>query len=798
MSDAKQTTQKKKTNPIVRYLGNRLGLVTQEEIGDFITRATGVPSQNRPAYRSSMIIGQSIPPDMKMQDYLKAYRGWVHACISIIAQETSNIELTLYQRKNQHEFDVIDSHQVMDLLYKVNPLYTSYQLWEATQAYLELAGESFWYLVGPAARPQEIWVLRPDWISIKDSKARLIDFYEYGPPGDRKLRIPYEQMIHFKDFNPMNMYRGFGNVRAASKEIDENEFQKDYSRQFFYNSALPAGALETDQNLNDDQYQRIRDDWEAVHRGSKKAWKIAILEAGLKWQEVGTSMKDMAFIDGRKLTRDEVLAMFRIPKPLLTFDDVNRAAAKEARAILLENVITHKMRRLCAFMSEFLLPRYGDEDLFFGYKNPVPNDRAADMQYYKTALGGAPWMTINEVREEENREPIEGGDKLLVPFSLQDSGNEKTSEQTAADKDKRFRLKNTNVRIPAYPYVKHQMDQFTKNIEVSIERFIRIIFTKKRNAEAKLKESVIHNASTIKEGEIMSSDDEREIRWRTVINRTDPREVKYKHLLTDLFNDQESRVEDIIEQGLKSAGKLGKQKIANIEDVEDLVIKDTDVFAGPLMNYIRTIIEAEGIQQIQSIIDDGIFYMQAKEVQRYLKKDGVKFIQAINDETADQLRTALAEGVRLEESIPQLKKRVTEIYEDARGYRAERIARTEVIRATNFSTEQAYIQSKVVDKKEWLTAHDERVCPWCGPMDGKQLDLGKHYYEEGDTITGTNDKGKKVRLNIGISNVDYPPLHPNCRCTLIPVIEIDKSMGQKQIAGAIVQETIKQLKDIKQ
>lgn len=781
---------KKRTNPLIRFIGNSLGLATHEEIEETVKKAIGVSTANRPELRNSMIIGQAIPPDMKMEDYLKAYTGWVFACVDVISKETADIELTLYKRKGQNTFDIVDAHPVLDLLYKVNPLYTSYLLWEATEAYMKLVGEAFWWVVGPTNNPREIWILRPDWINVKDSKAKLIDHYEYGPPGDKKINIPFEQMVHFKDFNPRNNFRGYGNVKAGAKSIDENTFQQDYSRNFFYNSALPGGALTTENNLQDEQYERIRDDWEATHRGSKKAWKVAILEAGLKWQDIGVNHKEMDFIEGRKMTRDEVLAMFRVPKPLLTFDDVNRAAAKEARAILLENVVTHEMKRITSFLNEFLLPRYGDEDLFFGYKDPVPNDQTATLARYDNALRHG-WMTRNEVRELEDLEPIDGGDKLLIPFSLQDIGAQKTPEQTQTDAYKRF-IKGINVRIPQYPYMKAQLDQFQRKIETLAENLIRTMINK-RNAEGQ----VVHKQSTFVEGIVVKSDEEREAHWRTIISRTDPREAKYKHILTDLFTDQEQRVQAEVDQGVaKKAVTTGKTKATSPVAVEDLVVRDSDIFATTTMDFIRSVIEAEGIQQIQSIVDQGIFYMQSAEVQKYLKKEGVKYVKALNEETAEQLRDTLAEGVSNQESISQLKARVTKVYDDAKGYRAERIARSEVLRATNFATEEAYKQSKVVEKKEWLTAHDERTCPWCAPMDGKAIELKEVFYEQGDTVTGTNDKGKKVYLNIGVSNISHPPLHPNCRCTLVPVISTDeKSITKKDLLRQLTNATIKELKD---
>lgn len=805
---------KKRTNPVTKFIASQLGLVTQEEVDAKVKRikpyrrpvrraaeplavipGKGIPQKNRPKQRQSMVIGQAVPPERKAEDYLAAYIGWVFRCTQIISEAAADIDLTLYTRKGQNEFDIVEAHPALDLLYKVNPLYTSYLIWEATAAYTVLTGECYWWLVGPVDNPTEIWPLRPDWVTVHDSKDKMIDHYEYGPPGDTKIKIPFEQVVPFKDFNPRNVYRGYGTVRAAAKMIDENEYQQDYSRSFYYNSALPGGALMTDQTLDDDQYDRVRDDWNAQHRGRNKAWNIAILEAGLKWQDVGITNKEMDYVVGRKLTRDEVIGMFGVPKALITSDDVNRAAAKEGRAILAENVIRPKMQRIVSFLNEFLLPRYGDDTLFFGFKDPVPNDDQLTLQRYDNALRHG-WMTRNEVREQENLQPLEGADTLLVPFSVQDIGADRTPQDKEAQKKLTMRKNIHNVRIQPYSFLNHTLDKFTVRMANAIERFLeKATVAKRKNVPS---ENPMRKVA--KEGEVVSDkEDDRVGHWKTLITRTDPREARYKHLLTELFQDQQDRVNAAIDQGItkKAAGKIGKIKTTP-DDIENLVMRDTDVFAAPLMDFVRSIIEAEGIQQIQNLVDNALFYMQTPQIQKYLKKEGVKFIAGIQEETASQLRMQLSEAIEKQEGIPQIKARVEQVYEAAKGYRAERIARSEVIRATNFSTEQAYIQSKVVAKKEWLTAKDEATCPWCIPMDGKQIDLGENYFDEGDTIIGTNDKGKKVRLKVGIADIQYPPLHPNCRCTLIPVIASDdeKSMSKKALLQKLTTATLEEINKI--
>lgn len=138
----------------------------------------------------------------------------------------------------------------------------------------------------------------------------------------------------------------------------------------------------------------------------------------------------------------------------------------------------------------------------------------------------------------------------------------------------------------------------------------------------------------------------------------------------------------------------------------------------------------------------------------------------INQETDKQLRSELAEGISSGESVTELAARIERVYGAAAGYRADRIARTETIRAENFASQEAWRQTGLVSGKEWYTAQDERVCQFCGPMNGKIVDLDSRYFDKGDEYEG--DKGGKIKLDF--DHVDGPPLHVSCRCTLLPVL----------------------------
>jgi SPP1 gp7 family putative phage head morphogenesis protein len=156
---------------------------------------------------------------------------------------------------------------------------------------------------------------------------------------------------------------------------------------------------------------------------------------------------------------------------------------------------------------------------------------------------------------------------------------------------------------------------------------------------------------------------------------------------------------------------------------------------------------------------------------------------SINEETDKQLRSELAQGLSNGESINEIRARIESVYGAAAGYRAERIARTETIKAETFSAIEAWVQSDEVAGKEWYTARDERVCSYCSPMNGKTIGLTKTFYKKGSSMTtpqldangnpvvDADGNEKLVTIKFDYEDIDGPPLHSNCRCVLLPILK---------------------------
>jgi hypothetical protein len=99
-------------------------------------------------------------------------------------------------------------------------------------------------------------------------------------------------------------------------------------------------------------------------------------------------------------------------------------------------------------------------------------------------------------------------------------------------------------------------------------------------------------------------------------------------------------------------------------------------------------------------------------------------------------------------------------------YRREMIARTELIRASNSAALMRF-QSQGIAYKEWHVVDDDRLCPYCESMDGKRFTLLEPFARVGDTVTAGEGEDATT-MKVDYMDVMGPPLHPHCRCTVLP------------------------------
>lgn len=622
--------------------------------------------------------------------FLSEYRNWVYACVNARAEDVASIQLKLMKGDEE-----VFEHPILDLINRVNPLMTKEDLFNATQSFKDLDGNAYWYLVRDGEKEdseiKEIYMLRPDKMRIVVDKTNPLQIFGYIYKIDARSEIPFKpsEILHFKNFNPTGNHpfphKGMGIVEASLWAINSDNEARQWNFNFFKKSARPDGILYQDGDgvSSPEEHKRLQEEWAETYQGSENSHKVAILSGGLKWQEIQRSQKDMDFINQRTFSRDEILALFRVPKSIIGItDDVNRANAEAAIYVFALRTIKPLMQKMVDTLNEFLIPSFGDSDLYFTFVSPVPSDRVALTNEY--SLGIDRWISRNEIRANEGLPPTENGDSLFGTFSSVPIDTVLPEKVKSAKPVKKTNKKKSLV-------------------EKSIDSFISRLPEKKEIIERTISEDV--------KTKYIST-------WKEMI------EVNaggLKKKLVKYFNAQEKEVISNLSSEFK--GLEAKEfKLKALSDV--LFDEDDAVSAGIslITPFIKDYIKQSGEQASALVGID--FDSTTVALEKFIKARAKYFAETINQTTADDILNTLKDGTDNGETLQELSQRIADVYDKAVDYRTDVIARTEVSASANEASKQAYEQAGV---KEWqwvvVNPQDED----CKINDGQIVKIGEEF-----------------------------------------------------------------------
>ena len=254
----------------------------------------------------------------------------------------------------------------------------------------------------------------------------------------------------------------------------------------------------------------------------------------------------------------------------------------------------------------------------------------------------------------------------------------------------------------------------------------------------------------------------RRARFEKLFKSLVPYEKLYKTMLAGVWAKQEK----IIIANLKKMKKawLSKDKI---DDLLYPVSQFEKELSSNALEIDLAIIDKQGkIEMAQIAATDVVFDVTNPEVQNWLKSYTPKFSKALEEISTTRLRRELIAGMGAGEGIPDLMKRVNNTYAHWNKVRSETIARSEALRASNRASIEAYKQSGVVKKKVWITHIGADTCEICRSLNNKIISIEKNFFNQGDVA-----RAGKQTMKLDYENVESPPLHPRCRCTVAAHIE---------------------------
>ena len=359
------------------------------------------------------------------------YKSIVYSCVTLIAE-------TIAQNEWKLEKGDKPVNPKRDYLYKLlnrpNPLMDWYDFVYLLVVMNEVFGERYIYIArDKLGRPVQLWPV-PSWAIepvYKDDNITLEGFNYTIDTTSKNIDFRPDEIVF--DFIPgaNKVNRGESPLSKISTEFDIHLFSKKYIVQFFKNGAIPAGTLSTEQRLNDKQVEAIEKQWQSKFGGLSKAFAIAILWGGMKFDRISIDPESSSFIEQSKWTKEDICALFKIPTSLLYSEGVNKNTAEQQEKSFARYCIKPRLRKLESLFNRKLFPIINSENYTLSFINPIPQD--AELQVQRAKIGGLYGViTVNECRKLLGFEPLdrEEGDKLITPLNYTPEGRKPAEDRS--------------------------------------------------------------------------------------------------------------------------------------------------------------------------------------------------------------------------------------------------------------------------------------------------------------------------------------------------------------------------------
>jgi HK97 family phage portal protein len=341
-----------------------------------------------------------------------------YACVKVLAESIASLPRIIYERLPDGTSKERPQHPLQDVLeVSPNPRQTAFEFWEMQIAFGCLYGNSYNAIVpGQRGAVDQLTPLRPDCVRIEMlANGRLR--YNYTDPITGKTTVYLEDEIFKIPGFSFNGIEGIAPIFFAKDPIGLALATEQFGSRFFTNDATPAVVLTHPNVLSAGAAERIKSEWRKKHGGLKNAWSVAVLEEGMKVNEISSNNRDSQFLENRKYQIAEIARYLRVPLHMINELDKATFSNIEQQSIeFVKYTVRPWLKRIEQRVAKDLIT----SNRFF-IKHDLDELLQGEMlpryQAYQIAATVG-WLTRNEIRDQEGRDALPGLDQPLTPMNM--------------------------------------------------------------------------------------------------------------------------------------------------------------------------------------------------------------------------------------------------------------------------------------------------------------------------------------------------------------------------------------------
>ena len=341
----------------------------------------------------------------------------VYRCVTCISDAVAQLPLEIYNVDANGYKEKAVGHPLYRLLNsKPNARMTRYVFISAMVQGMLLNGSGYAYILrDDKGTPEQLVFIPSEKVTV------LVPQFLDLPPKYRvegiRGDVPADDMIHLVN-QTFDGVTGVSTLNFAFNTLELAHDAEYHARTYFANGCSISGVLKSNQALDDEDVEKIKEGWNRAHSGENTN-SVAVLGYDLDFRAVASSATDAQLLETREFNVVDIARFFGVsPVKVGDLSKSSYSTVEATQLAFLTDTISPLLEKIELELETKLFPDDPHIDVRFDVSQLLRADKSSLAQYYNTLFQiGA--ITPNEIRRATDLPKVEGGDNNFVQVNLQ-------------------------------------------------------------------------------------------------------------------------------------------------------------------------------------------------------------------------------------------------------------------------------------------------------------------------------------------------------------------------------------------
>ena len=258
--------------------------------------------------------------------------------------------------------------------------------------------------------PTELVYLKPQQVTINYNENNHVLYYLANSLV--KGKIAPQDIIHFYK---NGIFDGKSTISFGTQAIELAKETDSVSKSYFRSGCNVNGIIKMLTNSTDKQRQEIQSAWQNNIGKNKNG--VAVMPQNVDYIKLGSDANSAQMLESRQYNLTEIARFFNISPVML--GDLSKASYSTLEMVLTQFVQVTLQPLVSMIQSELtrkLIPITENVYINLDENYLIKFDKNTESNYYTNLVRGG-ILTVNEAREALGFSKVEGGDKLMIPYT---------------------------------------------------------------------------------------------------------------------------------------------------------------------------------------------------------------------------------------------------------------------------------------------------------------------------------------------------------------------------------------------